>query len=349
MSLLADLRLRLGTLKLDVELDAADGTVVAVLGPNGAGKSTVLRALAGLVPLDEGRIELAGRVLDDPAAGILVAPERRRVAFVHQDLLLFPHLSVLDNVAFGPRSAGASKAASRAAARPWLERVGLDGYAEERPRSLSGGQAQRVALARALVVGPDLLLLDEPLSALDVGTRSTTRRDLHRFLDDFGGVTVVVTHDPLDALTLAQDVVVLEGGAATQAGPIAEVTARPRTRYVADLLGTNLLLGEGSGRAVLVDGAPVEVAEAVAGPTFLTISPSAIALHTRPPEGSARNVWPATVGDLDLLGERVRVHLTGPFPLVAEITPASLAGLALRPGDPVWASVKATEVATYPR
>ena len=349
MSLQAELRLQLGTLALDVDLDAPAGSVVAILGPNGAGKSTVLRALAGLAPLDDGRIELAGRVLDDPAAGVLVAPERRRVAFVHQDLLLFPHLSVLDNVAFGPRSTGASKTASRAAAQPWLERVGLAEYGAERPRALSGGQAQRVALARALVAEPDLLLLDEPLSALDVGTRSTTRRDLRRFLDDFAGVAVVVTHDPLDALTLAEDVVVLEHGTPTQSGPMAEVTARPRTRYVADLLGTNLLLGDGADHAVVVDGQAVEVAELVSGPTFATISPSAIALHTRPPEGSARNVWPATVGDLDLLGERVRVHLAGPFPLVAEITPASLAGLALRPGDPVWASVKATEVATYPR
>ncbi|QXC61115.1 ABC transporter ATP-binding protein [Aquihabitans sp. G128] len=350
MSLDARLEVRLGSLALDVDVQADAGTVLAVLGPNGAGKTTILRALAGLQPLAGGAIELAGRVLDDPQAGTFVAPEHRRVGFVHQDLLLFPHLSVLDNVAFGPRSNGTSKVASRAEARVWLERVGLEAYANERPKALSGGQAQRVALARALVGHPDLLLLDEPLSALDVGTRAATRRDLHRHLADFAGVTVVVTHDPLDALVLAQDVVVLEDGVASQSGALAEVTARPRSRYVADLLGTNLLRGEGRGHVVALDaeGGAVEVAEAVDGPTFATISPSAVTLHLRAPEGSARNAWPATVTDLDLLGERVRVHLDGPVPLVAEITAASLAALALGPGSAVWATVKATEVATYP-
>ncbi|MCU1499444.1 MAG: transporter ATP-binding protein [Acidimicrobiales bacterium] len=348
MSLHAHLQVALGTLSLDVELAAPAGSVLAVLGPNGAGKTTILRTLAGFSPLTGGHVDVAGRRLDDPVAGVWVVPEERRVGFVHQDLLLFPHLSVLDNVAFGPRSAGAARAASRRLAHAWLERVGLAQHADDRPSVLSGGQAQRVALARALVAEPDLLLLDEPLSALDVGTRATTRRDLHHFLEGFAGVTVVVTHDPLDALTLAREVVVLEDGSVTQGGSIAEVTARPRTRYVADLLGTNLLRGEGAGHAVVVDGARVEVAEVVEGATFVTISPRAVALHTRRPEGSARNAWPATITDLDLIGERVRVHLAGPVPLVAEITTAALTALALHPGEPIWVTVKATEVATYP-
>lgn len=347
MTLGASLRLRLGTLELHVDLAAMPGTVVAVLGPNGAGKSTILRCLAGLVAIDAGHVRLGGRALDEPATRTFVAPEQRRVAFVHQDLLLFPHLSVLDNVAFGPRSAGASRAASRRAAARWLERVGLASYAGVKPKELSGGQAQRVALVRALVAGPDLLLLDEPLAALDVTTRASTRRDLRHHLDGYAGVTVLVTHDPLDALMLADDVVVLEAGAVTQAGTVAEVTARPRTRYVADLIGTNLLRGVGNGTRVRVGHAVVELAEPATGDTFLTIPPSAITVHTRRPEGSARNVWTCTVAAVDLLGERVRVRLAGPVTLVAEITAAGFAALGLQVGDDVWASAKATEIQAY--
>ncbi len=349
MTLDAELWLRLGSLGLDVSVRAEAGAVLAVLGPNGAGKSTILRCLSGDQGLQGGRIVLGDALLDDPAAGRFVPPEHRRVGFVHQDLLLFPHLSVLDNVAFGPRSRGASRSAARAVARPWLERVGLEAYAGSRPSELSGGQAQRVALARALVGEPELLLLDEPLSALDVATRGHTRRDLRRFLDDYAGVTVVVTHDPLDALTLARDVVVLEGGRVTQAGPLTEVTARPRTRYVADLLGTNLLVGAASGHQVQVGDATVEVAESAHGDRFLTIAPSAVALQLAATPGSARNAWPSTVTGVDLVGERVRVHLDGPVPLVAEITTASLAGMGLQVGDRVVATVKATEVASYDR
>lgn len=350
MSLDAHLLLARGSLALDVALAAEPGTVTAVLGPNGAGKTTVLELLAGQLALHGGHLRLAGRVLDDPGAGTFVPPEHRRVGFVHQDLLLFPHLSVLDNVAFAARCAGASRSAARAAATPWLERVDLAAYAHERPSALSGGQAQRVALARALAAEPELLLLDEPLSALDAGTRRTTRRDLRHHLDGFAGTAVVVTHDPLDALTLAGRVVVLEQGTVTQAGPLAEVTARPRTRYVADLLGTNLLAGRAQGTTLTLDGgAALTLADQADGPTFALVAPSAVALHRSPPEGSPRNRWPVTVAAVDLLGERARVHLAGAVPLVAEITPVALVELDLRPGAEVWASVKATEITTYPR
>ncbi|MEO6988483.1 MAG: ABC transporter ATP-binding protein [Aquihabitans sp.] len=359
MTLAANLGVQIGTLDLRVEVNAIPGSVLAVLGPNGAGKTTVLRTLAGLQPLDHGHIDLDGRRVDDPTARVFVSPELRRVGFVHQDLLLFPHLSVVDNVAFGPRSMGASRAASRATARGWLERMGLERYAADKPRVLSGGQAQRVALARALAAEPALLLLDEPLAALDAGTRGVVRRDLRTYLDGYDGVTVVVTHDPLDALTLADQVIVLEHGRATQSGRLAEVTTRPRTRYVADLMGTNLLRGIAAGHTITlaphgpvedrVDAATVTVADAVDGPVFATVSPSAITVHLGRPEGSARNCWPGTVTVVELLGERVRLHLDGPVPLVAEITPASLAELGILVGDRVWASVKATEVAVYSR
>lgn len=349
MTLDALMDVTLGSFHLNVALTAEPATVTAVLGPNGAGKTTVLRTLAGTIALDRGAIHLAGRVLDDPVVRVFVPPERRRVALVHQDLLLFPHLSALDNVAFGLRCTGTPRAEARRVASAWLERIGLEDHRDARPRTLSGGQAQRVALARSLVTDPDLLLLDEPLAALDAGTRTTTRRDLRRFLDDTACPTILVTHDPLDALTLADRVVVLENGRVTQEGSIAEVTARPRTRYVADLLGTNLMVGVGRGRHVEVGSGSVEVAEAIVGPAFVTISPSAVTLGATRPEGSARNVWPVTVTELDLLGERVRVTVTGAVDLVAEITPAALAHLGLAQGLPAWASVKATEVRPYLR
>jgi molybdate transport system ATP-binding protein len=347
----AHVRLRRGALDLDVAIAGHPGTITAVLGPNGAGKTTLLEALVGTLAIDDGHLRLGGRSLDDPATGAFVPPEGRRVGYVPQDLLLLPHLRVVDNVAFGLRAAGRPREVARAVAMAWLEVVGLADRARDRPASLSGGQAQRVALARALAVDPALLLLDEPLAALDASTRGATRRDLRAHLAGVGAVTVLVTHDPLDALTLAHDVVVLEAGRVTQAGPTAEVAARPRTRYVADLLGVNLLEGTAAGREVRVGAGVVELAEPVevpGGRVLVAISPSAVTLHLHEPAGSARNRWPATVADVDLLGERVRVRTEGPVPLTAEVTTASLADLAIDVGTSVWISIKATEVRAYP-
>ena len=350
MSLDADLHVELDGFRLDAHLAAEAGRVVAVVGPNGAGKTTALRLLQGSLALDAGRIELDGAVLDDPASGVLVPPERRRVGMVHQDLLLFPHLSARDNVAFGIRTLGASRADARRQAQSLLDELGLGDHATSKPGQLSGGQAQRVALARALATQPRLLLLDEPLAALDPATRGTTRRDLRHTLEGFAGTTVVVTHDPVDALTLADDVVVLEAGQVSQAGTLAEVTARPRSRHVADLLGLNLLAGLARGTEVDIDGgATVHLADALDGPVFVAIAPSAITVHATEPEGSARNRWPLVVTGIEPLGERVRVLLAGDLSLVAEITTASLAAMKLQVGTPVWASVKATEVRSYQR
>jgi len=347
MSLHAAVDVSLGDLRLAVDLDAPAGVVTALLGPNGAGKTTLLRCVAGAVAIDAGTITLGGTVLDD-AGPTFVVPERRQLGIVHQDYVLFPHLSALDNVAFGLRARRRSANDARAIARCWLERAGVGAQADLKPEALSGGQAQRVALARALATDPAALLLDEPLAALDADTRTTVRRDLHRFLADYQGVTILVTHDPIDALALADHVAILERGSLTQAGTLAEVTTRPRSRYVAGLLGTNLLHGAAKQTTITtVDGTRFTTAEAHHGTVFATIAPSAVALHRREPEGSPRNRWSTSVSHLDRLGDRVRVHLSPPLNLVAEVTPAAVDELDLHEGAPIWASVKATEIAAY--
>ncbi len=350
--LLADIHLDLGHLHLEIGLRVDDGEVVALLGPNGAGKTTALRAVAGLHPIDDGRIELDGAVLDDPAADTFVPTSKRPIGVVFQDYLLFPRLSALDNVAFGLRARGRTRAQARAEAQRWLVRLGLDELAGARPRTLSGGQAQRVALARALATEPRLLLLDEPLAALDAGTRLRVRTELRRHLATFHGARLLVTHDPVDALVLADRLVILEEGRMTQTGTPAEVTARPGSRYVAQLVGVNLLHGRATGeRTVRLDsGAELTVADPLPGPEVaVAIRPQAIALHAHQPDGSPRNTWTATVDDLEADRDRVRVTLGHRVPVTAEITPAALAELDLAAGAPVWASVKAVDLTVYER
>ena len=266
MSLEVDVGLSLGGLLLDVQFTLEEGGVVVLLGPNGAGKTTLLRAIAGLIPIERGRVALDGDVLEDTAAGRYVPTEGRSMGFVFQDYLLFPHLSVLDNVAFGLRARGDGRAASERVAREWLARMDLERYAASRPSALSGGERQRVALARALAPGPRVLLLDEPLAALDATTRATVRRDLKRHLASFRGVRLMVTHDPLEAVTLADRLIVIEQGKQVQSGTPVEVTERPRSRYVADLVGVNLLRGEADqGMVRIVGGAVVAAAGAGSG------------------------------------------------------------------------------------
>jgi molybdate transport system ATP-binding protein len=350
MSLDASIALTLGRLDLGLDLAVARGEMLAILGPNGAGKSTVLRALAGLLRIDRGRIAVDDTVVDEPARGTFVPAERRPIGMVFQDYLLFAHLSALDNVAFGLRARGVHRAEARRRAATWLDRVGLADHARHRPSALSGGQAQRVALARALATDPRLLLLDEPLAALDVGTRAEVRRDLRHHLQSFDGMRVMVTHDPVDAYALADRVAVMDSGRVVQVGTIAEVTAHPRSRYVASLVGTNLVSGD------IVDdvlttarGARVVLADAAPGPAFALIRPQTIVLQLAPAPGtSAQNTWPGTVTDIDRLGDRARVHLEGPLPLTAEVTVTALERLGLRPGDAVHATAKATDIESYP-
>jgi molybdate transport system ATP-binding protein len=348
----AAMTVHVGAFDLDIELEATDGETVALLGPNGAGKTTVLRAIAGLQPIDEGRIELDGTALDAPSSGTFVPTATRPIGMVFQDYLLFPRLSALENVAFGLRARGVPRQEARRQAEQWLERFGLADRAADRPRSLSGGQAQRVALARALATSPRLLLLDEPLAALDARTRMQVRSDLRRHLAFFGGARILVTHDPVDAMVLADRLIVLEAGRVSQAGPVGEVARHPRSRYVAELVGVTLLEGKRAGEhlVLLPSGAQLTVADPLpADDVAVAVRPQAVALHREEPEGSARNVWPATIVEMQVDRDRVRVELEGPVPLVAEVTPAAVTDLGLVPGAAVWTSVKAVDLTAYER
>jgi molybdate transport system ATP-binding protein len=335
--------------RLDVSLRIGAGEVVGLLGPNGAGKTTALRSLAGLQPLSGGHVTLAGTDVDRPDRRLWTPVERRPIGVVFQDYLLFPHLTALDNVAFGPRRHGADRRTARRRAADWLARVGLAEHARVRPRQLSGGQAQRVALARALAVDPVLLLLDEPLAALDARARLETRAELHRHLTDHPGATLLVTHDPLDALVLADRLVIIENGRTVQEGDAATITARPRTDYVARLVGLNLYRGTADGHTVTVDGGlALTVVDPLRGDAFVAFPPAAVALHPHRPDGSPRNTWPATITGLQRHGDNLRVQLSGPIVVAADITPAAAAHLHLAPGVAVWAAVKAAETRAYP-
>jgi molybdate transport system ATP-binding protein len=350
----AQLGVRRGSFALSIDLGVAAGEVVALLGPNGSGKSTALRALAGLLPLDTGRIVVGRLPVADVERDLDLPPHRRPVGVVFQDYLLFPHLSVLDNVSFGPRARGVAKTQARTVAHRWLERIGIAELAQARPRTLSGGQAQRVALARALATSPGLLLLDEPLAALDARTRLLVRSELRRHLADYGGATVIVTHDPVDASVLADRLVVIEGGQVVQRGTPQEVSRRPQTDYVARLVGLNLLSGRASDHAILLaDGGVVQVATAVSGPAYAAFRPAEVSLFTTRPDGSPRNVWAGTISGLEPHGEGVRVEVGGaPGPassILAEVTSAAVTDLGLVPGRPIWVAVKASAVTVYPQ
>ncbi|MFI6274195.1 ABC transporter ATP-binding protein [Streptomyces sp. NPDC050988] len=333
-----------GSFRLDVALTAAPGDVVALLGPNGAGKTTALRALAGLTPLTGGRLRLDGAALER------TPPESRPVGVVFQDYLLFPHLTALDNVAFGPRCHGATKAEARAQAAEWLERMGLAEHAGAKPRRLSGGQAQRIALARALATNPRLLLLDEPLAALDARTRLEVRTQLRRHLAEFEAVAVLVTHDPLDAMVLADRLVVIEDGRIVQEGTPADIARHPRTDYIAHLVGLNLYKGRAEGHTVRVDDGPeITTTEDLTGPVFVAFPPSAVTLYRdRPTGSSARNLWQCEVAGMETHGDQIRADLTGELPLAADLTTVAAAELDLHPGATVWATVKAAQTHAYP-
>jgi molybdate transport system ATP-binding protein len=334
---------------LDVTLSVGD-EVVAILGPNGAGKSTLLRAVAGLQPVTRGRIVVDGQVLDDAEAGASLPPQQRPIAMVFQDYLLFPFLSARDNVAFPLRARKVAKDEAARRADDWLARVGLEGRGRARPGALSGGQAQRVALARALVTEPRVLLLDEPLAALDAGARVDIRRQLRVHLGESSGSRLLVTHDPVDSSVLADRVVILEAGRITQVGRMDEIAAHPRSAYVAELVGINLYPGDArDGVVTTATGARIVVADhQLAGTVHAVVHPRAVSLHHHAPEGSARNHWAGRVAEIDDLGDRVRVRVDGALPIVAEVTRAAVADLGLVPGMEVVAAVKAAEVRVHP-
>ncbi|MBK9386327.1 MAG: ABC transporter ATP-binding protein [Planctomycetes bacterium] len=349
MSLHLDFELRRGALDLRIALEVSAGRSLALVGPNGAGKSTCLHAVAGLLRIDAGRIALGAETLDGGPRGSFALPEQRGIGFVPQSALLFPHLDVLHNVAYGARARGHSRAEARGAAREALQRVGLASLAARRPRQLSGGEAQRVALARALASAPRVLLLDEPLSAVDASARVALRQDLARHLASFEGPRIVVTHDAVDAFVLGERIAVLEDGRVVQQGSAAEIVAAPRSRYVADLVGQNFLQGTVEDSVLtLASGAQLRVASAVQGRAVATISPRALSLFPRRPEGSPRNVWEAPLEALEHAPSGIRVRLGGAIPIVAEITPASVAELHLEVGSRIWVALKATEIQVAP-
>lgn len=338
--------------RLDLTLSAAPGDVVAVVGPNGSGKTTLLRSLAGLQPLTSGRVVLGDRTWDDAAGGVRLCAQDRQVGMVLQDVLLFPHLTARDNVAFGLRARGAGRAEARRRADGWLERIGVAGLADRRPHELSGGQAQRVAIARTLATEPQLLLLDEPLAALDVGAAMALRLELVRHLAGYGGITLLVTHDAIDALTLANRVVVLDEGRVVQEGTPTDVATLPRTAHVARLVGLNVLSGESRGTAVRLTGGTGPHAELVTatpydGAVHVTFPPAAVALSREPGSGSARNRWRGRIVSVAPNGPVVRVHVDAVGGLIADVTAESAGRLGVAPGQEIWASVKATEVTVH--
>ncbi|MDQ2751091.1 MAG: ABC transporter ATP-binding protein [Actinomycetota bacterium] len=339
-----------GTFMLDVSISAAPGEVLAVLGPNGAGKSTLLRASAGLLGVDSGCVELDGTVLDDPIAGTFLVPEARRLGVVFQDHRLFPHLRVLDNVAFGLRSRGVPRAEARVASTRWLRRLGIEDLAGRRPGGLSGGQAQRVALARALACEPAALLLDEPLAALDIQTRAEVQGELREHLSGFAGPTLLVTHDPIEALLLATRIVVLEHGRVAQQGTPAQITSRPATPYVARLVGMNLYAGQADRGVVALDGGgTLVVPDAQDGHVLVALRPSALTVYTEQPHASsARNTWSATITSFAPLGDRIRLTAAGEQAVFVDVTASAVAELGLAPGQRVWLSAKATDLVSYP-
>ncbi|OBJ59189.1 sulfate/molybdate ABC transporter ATP-binding protein [Mycobacterium sp. 1423905.2] len=343
---------------LDVGFSVSAGEVLAVLGPNGAGKSTALHVIAGLVHPDVGVVRLGERVLTDTAAGISVATHDRRVGLLLQDPLLFPHMSVAANVAFGPHSHrglfGSRRHDARQSALRWLREVGAAEWAERKPRQLSGGQAQRVAIARALAAEPQVLLLDEPLTGLDVAAAAGIRAVLRDVVARSGCAVILVTHDLVDVFTLADRVAIFEAGRIAEIGPVAEVLAAPRSHFGARIAGVNLVSGSLNDDASL-QGPCGERWYGVAGEQLsngqqavAVFEPAAVAVYPQPPRGSPRNTVEVVVVELDTRGSAVVVRGSdqpdGAPGLAATITADAAAELRLTPGSRVWFSVKAQEV-----
>jgi molybdate transport system ATP-binding protein len=352
-----DLRVTLVERGIDLDLAVRPGEVVALLGANGAGKSTLLSLISGLIRPDSGRITLDDEVMVDVGRGVWVPPHRRGVVLLAQQALLFPHLTAAANVSFGPRSRGAGRKAAKAEAMRWLDAVDAGEFADRRPVQLSGGQAQRIAIARALAADPALLLLDEPMAALDVGVAPALRQLLRRVLRDTGRTALLVTHDLIDAMSLADRVVVLDAGRIVEDGPTRTVLTEPRSPFAARIAGVNLISGADDDHG-LVTAAGVRVQgmrdpSCVVGQRAVAVfSPAAVAVHLTAPTGSPRNHFLVTIAEIEPRGELIRLHspdiASGTGALIADITAAAAADLDLVPGKQVYYAVKATEVQIYP-
>lgn len=361
-----DVRAVVRSRAVDVEIAVAPGEVLALLGPNGAGKSTVLHIIAGMVHPDEGSVRVGDRTLTDTGSGTRVDTHSRRVGLLAQDPLLFPHLTVSANVAFGPRSTRRlSRRDSRSAARRWLTEVDAVDLVDRAPRQLSGGQAQRVALARALAAEPDVLLLDEPLAGLDVGVAAAMRKVLRRVLTHDGRSAVLVTHDLLDVVTLADRVVVMESGRIVESGTATEVLAAPRSFFGARFAGVNLVAGTMTGPGTLrtewgsawhgeAGSSAVTATEADGGGRAVAVfSPAAVAVFRDEPHGSPRNTAQVVVSELDSRGPAIRVRAEeqpdGAPGLAADITAEAAAELRLAPGERVYFAVKSQAITLHAR
>ena len=341
MSIQAEFQAAAGDFAIQAAFDAPTGSCTAIVGPNGAGKTTLVHALAGLIPVQRGSVVLAGQLVDEPTQKIRVPPDRRPIALHSQHNLLFPHLSVVDNVAFGPRCSGLSPRSARQRAEEWLHKVRLAHLAGLRPAELSGGQAQRVGLARAAACEPAVLLLDESLASLDAETRT----DVRHLLADIPATRVLITHDPVETRILADQLLVMEDGRIVQSGTPEEVAADPRTPWTAGLLDVNLLTGQAIGTRVALDcGLNLTTATPMTGPVLVTFSPAAITLSTADPHTSARNTWEAEVARIQPEGDRVRVLLGSPAPCHVWVTPQAVGELGLSAGSRCWAALKATEL-----
>ncbi|MFC6354621.1 sulfate/molybdate ABC transporter ATP-binding protein [Luethyella okanaganae] len=364
-ALSAEVRVARGTFVVDVRIELRRGEVLALLGPNGAGKSTLLAVIAGLLMPGAGRVHAGGRELTRVQAGrrpaVHVPPSARGIGLLGQDPQLFPHLTALQNVAFGPRAQRHPMRVASADAAAWLERVGLAGLGERRPAELSGGQQRRVAIARALAARPSVLLLDEPFASLDVETAPDIRELLREQLRSSPTTAIVVSHDALDAVVLADRTAVIADGRIVDEGPTARVFAEPRDLFTAAVAGVNLVTGSADGGAVVAaggirftgrgghrdEGAMIRISGGA--PAAAVFRPASVVVSTRQPEGvSSRNVWRARVNGMEHAAGGIRVR-TGPLPVVADLMPASVAELGLAEGSEVWLSVKASEVSLYRR
>jgi molybdate transport system ATP-binding protein len=341
-------------LELDADLRVEEPGCMAIVGPSGAGKSTVLRIVAGLRRPAAGRVEVGGEVWLDSGRGVDLPPEERSCGFMFQDYALFPHLSAWRNVAFGI-SAPRSKRRDRAL--ELLERFGVGELADARPGSISGGERQRVALARVLARDPGLLLLDEPLSALDARTRAHAGRELVAALTGAGVPAVVVTHDFAEAALLAEEICVMDRGRIVQRGTAAELSARPASAFVAEVAGSVVLTGTASRESrglslvELDGGGQLRSSDQVEGRAAACVFPWEISLEPAgaEPRGSALNRLAVEVVSVAEVGTRVRVGLVAPQPLVAEVTAESTRSLGLRPGLLLSATWKATATRLVPR
>ena len=338
---------RLRDIELDVELRVESGRPAAIVGPSGAGKSTLLRIIAGLRRPEPGRVTVAEHLWLDSENSIDLRPEERACGFMFQDYALFPHLSAWRNVAFG---LSGDRTSRRHRAVQQLGRFGVERLADARPAALSGGERQRVALARALAPEPSVLLLDEPLSALDSRTRAHAGRELAAALDGTGAVTIVVTHDFSEAAMLADEIFVMDEGRIVQRGTAAELSARPVSAFVADFTGAVVLEGSarpaarGLTKVELDGGGTVNSSDLIEGPVAALVFPWEISLEPPgvPHPSSALNRLAVDVVSVTEIGNRVRVGLAAPQPLVAEITAESLRSLELGPGTRATATWKAT-------